>query len=384
MKRKWIAVLALAGLLFAMNAYAEEATATPGEPAAAQTGAAAELENAEAGPEDTPADQPEEAAGPENPHELTTQSRWFISQSLHIRRRKVTYYDNVYAVNHGKYVLTPFASDVPPEYIVEDENGTYAVAPVVLDITDAMREGLYGGDYGETAMFYGQYCERRANSKGNYGFTGVHEGIDFVYEPGAQLHAILGGEVTRAGDSNGTVGIYNAEYDVTLLYLHCEKISVKRGDVLEAGDAFAVEGNKNSGSDYTHVEMRSGRHTSSSPYRDVVLTSDCPYAVMQAALGVTESGRQPVTQAAVLRAQQMREEAEAAAKAAAEAEAAAQAAAEAEEAEPEIVLIDELPGTRSGYGFGDATAQPQETVEPQETPAAAEPVAEATLPPANP
>ena len=383
MKRKWIAALALASLLLAMNAYAEDAVVQPEETPAAQTETAAEPKNVEVGPEDTPAAEPEEAAEPENPHELTTQSRWFISQSLHIRRRKVTYYDNVYAYNHGKYGLTPFASDVPPAYIVEDENGTYAVAPVVLDITDAMRERLYGGDYGETAMLYGQYCERRANSKGNYGFTGIHEGIDFVLEPGAQLHAILGGEVTRAGDSNGTVGIYNAEYDVTLLYLHCEKISVKRGDVLEAGDAFAVEGNKNSGSDYTHVEMRSGRHTSSSPYRDVVLTSDCPYAVMQAALGVTESGRQPVTQAAVLRAQQMREEAEAAAKAAAEAEAeaAAEAAAQ-EEAEPEIVLIDELPGARSGYGFGEATAEPD--AEPQETPAAAAPSPEATLPPANP
>ena len=49
----------------------------------------------------------------------------------------------------------------------------------------------------------------------------------------------------------------------------------------------------------------------------------------------------------------------------------------------EIVLIDELPGTRSGYGFGDDTAEPQETpAEPQETPA--EPAPEATLPPANP
>lgn len=70
---------------------------------------------------------------------------------------------------------------------------------------------------------------------------------------------------------------------------------------------------------YTHVELRKGRHTSSSPYRDTVLTSDCPYAVMQQALGVMESGRQPVTAAAVQQAQRMREEAEAKAKAEAEA-----------------------------------------------------------------
>ena len=56
---------------------------------------------------------------------------------------------------------------------------------------------------------------------------------------------------------------------------------------------------------YTHVELRKGRHTSSSPYRDIVLTSDCPYAVMQQALGVVESGRQPITAAAVTQAQRI-------------------------------------------------------------------------------
>lgn len=68
----------------------------------------------------------------------------------------------------------------------------------------------------------------------------------------------------------------------------------------------------------------------------------------------------------------MREEAEAAAKA--EAEAAAKAAEEAAKAgmettEPDITLIDDLPGTNSGYGFGEATAAPTAT-----------PVPEATLP----
>ena len=273
-------------------------------------------------------------------------------------------------------MLTPFASSVPEAYFVTDETGTLALAPIVLDITDAMRERLYGADIGETAMYYGQYCQREKDRKGRTGYTGIHEGIDFVNEKGSSLHAILGGTVTRAGDSNGTVAIYNEEYDITLLYLHCEKIEVHRGEVLEAGDKIAVEGKKNSGGWYTHVEMRKGRHTSSSPYRDTALTSDCPYEVMQQALGVVESGRQPITAAAIAQAKRMREEAEAAAKA--EAEAAAKAAEEAAKAgmettEPDITLIDDLPGTNSGYGFGEATAAPTAT-----------PVPEATLPPTNP
>lgn len=208
--------------------------------------------------------------------------------------------------------------------------------------------------------------------------SGIHEGIDFVAKPGATLHAILDGVVTRAGDSNGTVGVYSADYDVTLLYLHCEQICVHRGDEIEAGAAIGVEGDKKSGAPYTHVEMRLGRHTSSSPYRDTQLTSDCPYAVMQTALGVEASGREPVTFAAAeaLRKQQAEEEAKRL-----EAEKLAAQAAPAVEATPEVELVDVLPATNeAGYGFGG------ETPAADATPAANEktPAPEATLPPANP
>ena len=338
MKKMLIAALVLLSLLTAFGALAEETKA-------AETAAEATL-----------------------PDGVVSEYRWFVNSYKYVRTRKVTYYDNVYAYNHGKWGLTPFDSNVPAEYFVRDEDGNFALAPIVLDITDAMREALYGSDIGETALYYGQYCDRIRGRDGKVGFSGVHEGIDFICEPGAALHAILGGEVTRAGDSNGTVAIYNEELGVTVLYLHCEKITVRRGQKLEAGTAFAVEGNKNSGSDYTHVEVRAGRHTSSNTYRDINLQSDCPYPVMQAALGVTESGRQPQTMAAVAKAQRMREEAEAEA-----AEAAAKAAQESDE--PDVELVDTLPGTKEGYGFGEENGEPEAT---------ATAVPEATLPPSKP
>jgi hypothetical protein len=77
-----------------------------------------------------------------------------------------------------------------------------------------MREMLYGGDLGEVSMYYGQYCERIVGTKGREGFSGIHEGIDFTYVPGAQLYTIMDGEVTRAGDKNGTVAVYNEDYDM--------------------------------------------------------------------------------------------------------------------------------------------------------------------------
>lgn len=302
------------------------------------------------------------------PEGVVKEYRWFVNQYKTVRGRTVTYYKDVYAYNHGDWGLTPFDSTVPAEYFVKDEEGTFAIAPIVLDITDAMRNALYGGDHGETALYYGQYCDRIRGTAGRVGFSGVHEGVDFKFEPGAPLHAIIGGEVTRAGDSNGTVAIYNAEMDATLLYLHCEKIEVRRGDVVEAGQQVAVEGNKNSGSDYTHVEMREGRHTTSNTYRDTKVESACPYPYMQKALEVVESGRQPQTAAAVAQAQRMREEAEAAARAEAEA-----LAAEEKAEEEAIELVDQLPGTKEGFGFGEEIAEEETAAAP-----------EATLPPSNP
>lgn len=337
MKTRLAAVLALSGLLLTMSAYAEDDTALPGaatatpvvtqEPSATQTpapqqekaaGTLVQIPAGSATPTATPApaEGPLELAptaapvvtpaptvlpGSDETIQVTREYRWFVNEYRYTRGVTVEYYDNVFAVNHGVYGLTPFASTVPKEYFVSDETGAYAVAPLVEDITDAMRVRLYGGDYGQTAMYYGQYCERIRDKADRIGFSGIHEGIDFVYQEGAPLHAILGGEVTRAGDSNGTVGIYNEEYGITLLYLHCENIEVRRGDVVEAGEKIAKEGKKNSGSAYTHVEMRYGRHTSSSPYRDTSLTSDCPYAVMQQALGVTQSERKVITYAGTQR-----------------------------------------------------------------------------------
>ena len=395
MKMKLLALLTAFCLLFAMTAYAEDAA--PQEEI--------EATQAEAGNAGEPAEEPEELEGEtEGATELTTARRWFVNQYNNVRGRTVTYYDNVYAINHGEYGLTPFADAVPSEYFVIDESGAYAIAPVVLDIVDAMRQQLYGGDVGELGLLYGQYCERARGNGGKVGFTGIHEGIDFIAGRGKQLYAILGGVVTRAGDSNGTVAVYNEEYDVTLLYLHCEKISVRRGDEIEAGTPIALEGKKGSGSAYTHVELRDGRHTSSSPYRDVKVESDCPYSVMLAALSVQASDRETVTYAAALEEQKRLEEEEAARRAEeariaeeaermrleAEAEAArlaeeARLAAEAEqlqaeaEATPEVELVDSLPGATEGYGFAGETpdAQPTPAAEPTAVP-------EATLPPANP
>ena len=86
----------------------------------------------------------EEAAQTALPEGVVKEYRWFVNEYKTVRGRTVTYYKDVYAYNHGDWGLTPFDSTVPAEYFVKDEEGTFALAPIVLDITDAMREALYG------------------------------------------------------------------------------------------------------------------------------------------------------------------------------------------------------------------------------------------------
>ena len=172
------------------------------------------------------------------------------------------------------------------------------------------------------------------------------------------------------------------------------------GDTVTASDIIAYEGGKGivagiynnanykaqgikhvGGSHYVHVELRKGRHTSSNPYRNAKLESDCPYEYMRQALNIQPSGRQAVTQEAVDEAQRMREEAEARAKEEAEAEAAAKAAAEATP-EPVITIVEETEAPE-GYGFAENPAEetePEVSAEPEITPEPT-PIPEATLPP---
>ena len=160
--KKMTAALAALSLLFAVSAYAEDNSALSGTPDAAAVPAVQTVSVEEAETELSPYEQAVAAARAKLPKDpkITEEYRWFVNKYNKTRGFTVQYYDNVYAYNHGSYYLTPFDGTVPAEYFTVDETGTYAVAPIVLDITDAMRAALYGADQGETAMLYGQYCER--------------------------------------------------------------------------------------------------------------------------------------------------------------------------------------------------------------------------------
>ena len=293
----------------------------------------------------------------------------FVFASGRLRLRKVDFYPDVFAYNHTEYRMQPFSGAVPERFFVVDGQGKHALAPIVLDVTDAMRVALYGGDIGKVAMYYGQYTERVRSNDKKWGYSGIHEGVDFIAARGLPVYAILGGEVLRAGyGKDNTIAVYNETYNATVLYLHTVNVRVSVGDRIEAGTLIAQEGNRGSGAFYTHVEVRFGRRTSPNPFRNTTLESDLPYDFFAHALGVTPSNREPMTAEALIQAEQMRLAAEA------EAEAARIAREEAEARllatptpapTPEIRLLDEAEDdVDPNFGFAEPLSTPLPTLPP--------------------
>jgi len=298
-----------------------------------------------------------------------TDYQGFVFANRVLRHKKVTFYPDVLAYNHGEYRLQPFDGAVPERFFVVDGQGKHALAPFVLDVTDAMRIALYGGDVGKTALFFGQYTERVRSADRKWGYSGIHEGIDFIAAKGQPIYAIVEGEVLRAGHGkDNTIAIYNEQYNTTVLYLHTVDVQVSRGDRIAAGTLLSYEGSRGSGDPYTHVEVRFGRRTSPHPYRNHVLQSDLPYDFFAHALGVTPSGREAVTAESLIEAEQMRLAAEAEAEAARLAQEEAEArllATPTPAPTPEIRLLEEDEGDADpNFGFAETLGTPLPTLPP--------------------
>ncbi|MFI7703206.1 peptidase inhibitor family I36 protein [Nonomuraea sp. NPDC049480] len=100
---------------------------------------------------------------------------------------------------------------------------------------------------------------------------GRHEGIDIARGVGANVHALVAGQVInlargRTGSGGlSTIAVYNAALNKTVIYLHSAPLSSLRvGQQVSRGQVIAKEswhGVSSKSSAHTHVEMRPGRHT---------------------------------------------------------------------------------------------------------------------------
>lgn len=86
-----------------------------------------------------------------------------------------------------------------------------------------------------------------------------HAGIDIAAEKGTSIYAAFDGEVTEADYDqwNGNYIKIKHENDIMTVYCHCEKLNVKKGQKIRAGEVIATVGSTGSSTGpHLHFELR--------------------------------------------------------------------------------------------------------------------------------
>ena len=121
--------------------------------------------------------------------------------------------------------------------------------------------GFLSSEYGASRRInYGgsQFCISCVND--------VHKGVDFASL--GQLHQLfspVGGRVTVANGTSGTIIIYNPTFDFSFFILHCETVSVSVGQNIEIGTLIGTTGMRGFATGiHAHCELRKGNISSAS------------------------------------------------------------------------------------------------------------------------
>ncbi len=154
------------------------------------------------------------------------------------------------------------------------------------EIQYQMLEILYGGAGGWVSCDFDGYSSR---SKGR------HEGIDFRIGQGEPIYALISGTITNTRNRSSysetsLCGIYDSDYDKTVVYLH-GRFVVSAGETVSRGQLIGYEDNYGAGSAHTHVEVVNGWSVSakyslisSNATLGAMLENDDPYPYWEAVL----------------------------------------------------------------------------------------------------
>ncbi|MEK7990592.1 MAG: S-layer homology domain-containing protein, partial [Thiotrichaceae bacterium] len=102
------------------------------------------------------------------------------------------------------------------------------------------------------------------------GYQGGHSGLDIQTKDVAgaktadrNFYAVSSGTVVNAGsDVSKTIAIYDADKDITVLYLHAKSTNVRVDQTIKVGDLLGIQGMEGfAEGEHVHLEVRTGSHT---------------------------------------------------------------------------------------------------------------------------
>ncbi len=132
------------------------------------------------------------------------------------------------------------------------------------NIIKAFYKDVYGVDPASQSYYLYSLYGSKTNAKGSKFNKTFHHGVDIHLSPGHAVKTAHSGELIRA--SGNTVAIYDADKNVTYLYLHCNiSNGLQIGMHITKGTKIGTESNvglgysDNTTNSHVHIEVRVGR-----------------------------------------------------------------------------------------------------------------------------
>ncbi|HRE64547.1 MAG TPA: M23 family metallopeptidase, partial [Ferruginibacter sp.] len=157
-------------------------------------------------------------------------------------------------------------SNSNPVYINENKN--------VSLINKIFQSNYTAYNFTTTGFITGEYTQTN-------GYGGCsHKGIDYRATTGTAIYAVMNGIVTADGTNQyGTIAIYNAAENITVLYLHCSSSNVINGANVTKGAKIGESGNTSPDNiaAHLHFELRQGNTNGSAAGQCASINSSNTY-----------------------------------------------------------------------------------------------------------
>ena len=164
--------------------------------------------------------------------------------------------------------------------------GIYAGTKVIATISEARQkdelvEALFKLNSGSAdAHTRHDYNDYECTWPG-HPYDGGHSGWDVVIDSDDPVfHALIGGELIQDGeDENNTIAVYNADHEITVLYLHADSVKVSMAKpTITKDQELGTQGSTgpNVTGAHVHIEVRKGRRKAPSAGADASQKTEWP------------------------------------------------------------------------------------------------------------
>lgn len=156
---------------------------------------------------------------------------------------------------HRNCITTPYAQTATSNHYTEMKSK--------IAVSKAIGSDLFHKYLSSPSQYSYNHWGEVADATIGTSNLGTHQGIDFCYAKGTNVHSLCSGTVRAVNWFLGgyTIAIYNPQVNVTYVYMHTQNVNVSFGDSINYDSVIAQQGTYSAAgttNSHTHFEVVDG------------------------------------------------------------------------------------------------------------------------------